>query len=68
MDAERIGRRLSRAIWDELPLERTASKGRNARRRIREALLESVEVVLSEEARRYGRPRHGRRDRRPPGG
>jgi hypothetical protein len=62
MDVQRLGRRLSRVIWDELPLERIPARGRTERQRIREALLESVEVVLGEEARRYGRALQSRRD------
>jgi hypothetical protein len=62
MDVHRLGRRLSRVIWDELPLERLPARGRTERQRIRESLLESIEVVLGEEARRYGRALGARRD------
>ena len=62
MDVHRLGRRLSRVIWDELPLEPIPTRGRAERQRIRESLLECVEVVLGEEARRYGRALQARRD------
>lgn len=62
MDVHQLGRRLSAAIWAELPLERMPARGRTERQRIREALLESVEVIVQEEARRYGRALRARRD------
>ena len=62
MDVNRLGRRLSRVIWEELPIERMPARGRTERQRIRDALLESVEVILSEEERRYGRALRSRRD------
>lgn len=61
MDVYRLGRRLSRVIWDELPLEPEPRRGRQERQRIREALLESVELILEEEERRYGPPLDARR-------
>lgn len=56
MDPARLGRRLSRRVWEELPFEPNPSRGRSERRRVREALLESIELIVSEEKRRLGRP------------